>query len=71
MAFAMSEGYADPDGPASRSTLRDGADQYLAPASINDCVAWPHWHTTPQLISFPRIAKYSPELSPLVMVTFV
>jgi hypothetical protein len=28
---AMSEGYADPDGPASRSTLRDGADQYLLP----------------------------------------
>jgi hypothetical protein len=28
---AMSEGYADPDGPASRSTLTDGADQYLLP----------------------------------------
>jgi len=30
---AMSEGYADPDGPASRSTLTGGADQYLLPAA--------------------------------------
>ena len=28
---AMSEGYADPDGPASRSTLTGGTDQYLLP----------------------------------------
>ena len=30
---AMSEGYADPDGPPNRSTLPEGTDRYLLPAA--------------------------------------
>jgi hypothetical protein len=30
---AMRDGYADPDGPAARSTLPDGTDRYILPAA--------------------------------------
>jgi hypothetical protein len=29
----MRDGYADPDGPAARSTLPDGTDQFILPAA--------------------------------------